>query len=303
MALAAWPGMSTIRLALLALLSFSIAACAGDPAPDPDDPGPLGKLVAGALDEIGHVPADPGGLEYNIFELDDAELEGDVTAESCDAVDNALAPICSDLVSAGDADYCSYDTAFFYAHQVPRCAVRFHSYRQDSAVNPMHLFDFSGTPLSGPAPLCGNGELDDGEECDDGNHELWDGCDSGCSVEPFTGCEAVIEEMYAQAGLATVDRDDWDGPRSHLMVNRQAVALTEVSEASCQAAIATATDVCRELEQQMPFVGWCSPSGLYHPEESGPECSIRLQVWFQAVDPDAGVYTTSLPGLLAFTIR
>ena len=100
-----------------------------------------------------------------------------------------------------------------------------------------------------------------------------------------------------------VDQTKWDGPRSHLMVNHTATALREVTEASCDAAIASATDVCNELTSAMPFVGWCQPAGQYHQDDNGAACSIRLNVWFQQLDSDFGVYTTSLPGVLAFTIR
>jgi len=41
-------------------------------------------------------------------------------------------------------------------------------------------------------PLCGNGVLDDGEECDDGNPEVgqtYDGCSATCTIEPGFICE------------------------------------------------------------------------------------------------------------------
>lgn len=38
-----------------------------------------------------------------------------------------------------------------------------------------------------PAALCGNGDMDPGEECDDGNTSNGDGCDSTCHVEPVCG--------------------------------------------------------------------------------------------------------------------
>ena len=37
--------------------------------------------------------------------------------------------------------------------------------------------------------------------------------------------------------------------------------------------------------------------------ETGPACAVRFEVGFQQIDPDAGVYTKELPGILAFTIR
>ncbi len=37
------------------------------------------------------------------------------------------------------------------------------------------------------APVCGDGNLDPGEECDDGNNTDGDGCDADCAIEPFCG--------------------------------------------------------------------------------------------------------------------
>ena len=287
-----------------ALLLLSLApACV---ASEPNDPsGGMGELVERALADLGSVTPVTEQLEHQIYQLDDTELAGDVTAESCDAVDEALTSVCDELYQAGETTGCSYTTAFFYAHQVPRCAVRFELWEDNDygLVHPTYVLDFAGTPLEGPAPSCGNGVVDEGEDCDDGNHELWDGCDSGCNQEPFEGCELVIEELYRQAGIAEVLATDWTGPRSHLMVNGLAHSMLPLDQATCDAAIATAADVCNELVQQMPFVSGCQPGGAFHQETAGPACSIRLQVWFGQLDQDFGVYTTSLTGLLAFTIR
>ncbi len=43
-----------------------------------------------------------------------------------------------------------------------------------------------------PPMLCGNGNLDAGEECDDGNTTGGDGCDSSCQIEPVCG-DGVVE--------------------------------------------------------------------------------------------------------------
>lgn len=285
------------------VLSGLLFACT---ASGPSDPtGGMGELVEQALGDLGDVSPVTDQLEHEIYQLEDTELHGDVTPESCDAVDEALAGVCNELYQSGQASWCNYTTSFFYAHAVPRCAVRFELFDDDTGnvVHPTYVLDFAGTPLQGPEPTCGNGVLDGDEDCDDGNHELWDGCDSGCNQEPFQGCEAVIEELYRQAGIAEVLAADWTGPRSHLMVNRQAHSMLALDQNACNAAIATAADVCNELTQQMPFVSWCTPGGMFHQDAGGPACSIRLQVWFDQLDADFGVYTTSLPGLLAFTIR
>jgi cysteine-rich repeat protein len=35
-----------------------------------------------------------------------------------------------------------------------------------------------------PPPVCGNGIVESGEQCDDGNTVNWDGCSSTCVCEP-----------------------------------------------------------------------------------------------------------------------
>jgi len=42
--------------------------------------------------------------------------------------------------------------------------------------------------VGGAAPVCGDGNLDTGEECDDGNTVNDDGCSSGCVIETGWGC-------------------------------------------------------------------------------------------------------------------
>lgn len=43
---------------------------------------------------------------------------------------------------------------------------------------------YSGTDTDGTSPRCGNGTIDEGEECDDGNDVDWDGCRS-CEICEF----------------------------------------------------------------------------------------------------------------------
>ncbi|HEX5037237.1 MAG TPA: choice-of-anchor Q domain-containing protein [bacterium] len=56
-------------------------------------------------------------------------------------------------------------------------------------------------------PLCGNGSLDVGEECDDGNATAGDGCAVDCTLEPACGDSAVDEGEECDDGNAT----DGDG--------------------------------------------------------------------------------------------
>lgn len=57
-----------------------------------------------------------------------------------------------------------------------------------------------GVNVVGPidSESCGNGELDPGEQCDDGNRAHWDGCDRDCMLEELPdGCvELETERSY-----------------------------------------------------------------------------------------------------------
>ena len=39
-----------------------------------------------------------------------------------------------------------------------------------------------------PAPFCGDGTVQSGEDCDDGNNHDGDGCSHNCRVEPSYTC-------------------------------------------------------------------------------------------------------------------
>ena len=63
-------------------------------------------------------------------------------------------------------------------------------YSLDDHNNPGETLDCSETldvsvdyTMTTPRPLCGDGEPDSGEECDDGNRTNGDGCSAECRVE------------------------------------------------------------------------------------------------------------------------
>jgi cysteine-rich repeat protein len=293
------------RMTLLALSAAVVSACGlPDPEPLPPqlDPAPLAKAVQAQL----QLPAeDPGQLEHRVFQLEDIDgwahadaQESALSPQACDAVDASLAEVCSALYEDGEAiDYCWYESSFFYAHSTPRCAVRFHVMQTGAGMEDLFVLDIAGPPTDGPAPLCGNAQLDDGELCDDGNLESWDGCDATCMPEEFEMCEQLVEERFAAAGVAVVDRGTWSGPRSHLMINDASALHAPVTD--CAEVEAAATDTCERMAFEVPFVSWCQ--ARVEPVEGG--CAVRLESWFQDLDPELGVFTTSLPGVLAFTVR
>jgi cysteine-rich repeat protein len=56
---------------------------------------------------------------------------------------------------------------------------------------------------SAPAPACGDGAVDDGEECDDANLESGDGCDANCSFERW-------EHAGVAANVPVADLHKWE---------------------------------------------------------------------------------------------
>ncbi len=57
------------------------------------------------------------------------------------------------------------------------------------------------------APVCGNGELEHSETCDDSNNEPGDGCDSLCRAELTAGARFEVEpnDDYSSANFLTTD--------------------------------------------------------------------------------------------------
>jgi cysteine-rich repeat protein len=298
--------MPLVRHVILGLAASSMllsTACTSD---DSDaESTPITQALADALDGQANVGPQKLALDYKLFQPAWVLSENPVTPTTCNNINASLWSVCEVVASLGLDSQCYAQATFFYANEIPRCAGRIELVDdpQSALLAEVYAFDISGEPLDDPSGECGDGELDEGEECDDGNTDMFDGCDPNCFLEPFNGCEAVIESYYASAGIATIDQNDWAGPRSHLMVHPKAIAADTVTETTCAQAIAVAADVCNELNVQMPFVGYCDPTGEFHYEDGSPACTVRLNVWFDAIDAFAGVYTTNLGGVLSFTIR
>jgi cysteine-rich repeat protein len=293
------------RASLAAVLCFALAsgACVNDSDTVPG--GDVGAALSHALGGAG-VAASPDArrLAHDIYEPSAVATDLDVDGDTCAAVETALWSACDGLYASGRYAWCTPQVAFFFAHEVPRCGARvIVSDVPENHISDVWAFDLSGRPYNGPPAQCGNGEVEPGEECDDGNHDSWDGCDPNCMTEEFTGCEAVIEHHYALAEVAVVDQAQWSGPRSHIMVHDHAAAMRAVDAHACNAAVAVGADVCNELVATMPFVAWCSPAAELVDDALGPGCAVQFQVGFGSRDPENGVFTTALPGLLSFTIR
>ncbi len=294
-------GMNTsqglLSSTLMVLLSAACTGGVGDEVVT--EPSEVAQAISQSVGELASVQSVQVPLAEGLFSIPGATPVGDMDVTSCAQVETLVNQGCALLEGISDGGYCWAESTFFMAHSQPRCATRLHL---SGDMEQIYAFDLTSAPREIPE-LCGNGEVDEGEMCDDGNREDFDGCSQLCEVEEFQGCEAVIEQYYQDAQLAFVDRNLWDGPRSHLMVNKTAEALAEVDQRTCDAALAIGVDVCNELTATMPFVGGCHPMGGLRQGELGAACDLRFEVYFQNISPADGVFTTAMPGILAFTLE
>lgn len=288
------------RLLTASLLSSALVACTGG-ASDIDSAEP--SEVAARISEsvAGHASVAPTqvALAEGLYSIPSATPLAEVNPETCSEVEGLLNQSCQLIGNLAGESYCWAESTFFMAHSQPRCASRLHL---SGELDTIYAFDLTGQSADAPPDTCGDGIVDEDEQCDDGNREDFDGCSQLCEIEEFQGCEAVIEQYYQQAELAIVDKDLWNGPRSHMMINHAAQALIPVDARSCDAALAIGVDVCNELTRQMPFVSWCQPMGGLRQTDAGEACDLRFEVYFQQVSPQDGVFTTAMPGILAFTL-
>lgn len=294
-----------MKKTLLPILVLA-GACSSSEPTDPDIVGdPLAAALSHSMSGLAVLSPDLDVLGYGLTQPSSARPRGEVNQASCDAAELAVNEACAVVAQPDGHTSCWGQTTFFYAHDMPRCAGRIELYdaSRPDAITPMLTFDLTGESRVGGDSDCGNGVLDDGEQCDDGNHEAWDGCDPNCMPEQFNGCEAVIEEKFQAAHVAFVDRDLWASPRSHLMVHGAVDALAPVDSGLCATARTVAQDACAQLTADMPFVSWCTPSTEFGSDVQGAFCAVRLTVGFWQLQPLSGIFTTSLPGLLSFTIR
>lgn len=60
-------------------------------------------------------------------------------------------------------------------------------------------------PCNLPCPLCGDGRLDPGEACDDGNTAFGDGCNGLCQVEAYWDCSSHVCYRPGSCGNGSID--------------------------------------------------------------------------------------------------
>src|SRR5437016_10401096 len=70
--------------------------------------------------------------------------------------------------------------------------------------------------LLAQASVCGNGVVETGEECDDGNTVAGDGCSSTCTIELSAGCVLIAQTDYEAAHGGSVEFQRVRGYAEHL---------------------------------------------------------------------------------------
>jgi cysteine-rich repeat protein len=72
-----------------------------------------------------------------------------------------------------------------------------------TATEPTSGSDTSNFVLEGVEPVCGNGVVESGEACDDGNADEFDGCTTGCAVGPTCGNKIIESGEECEDGNRT----------------------------------------------------------------------------------------------------
>ena len=215
---------------------------------------------------------------------------GWVADEACNAV-------------TGDQGWCQAESRFGWVGEVPRCVLRlWRSRRVDVDANqPPELWavDIDGLRFDGEA-ACGNGRLDPGELCDDGNLEEWDGCSATCQPEGYGGCELIIFQEFLRADIAYVSEDRWSAAGTQLLVNPTARPLGRLDLSTCSQASMTAAAVCRRIAEEVPLAAGCQHQTWAIDDDT---CSIRFFIDLSPEIDDPSTFAGVLPVVLGFTLR
>jgi cysteine-rich repeat protein len=154
--------------------------------------------IYGGFSEDGNcdgLVVDPSGVPLNQGSKNYLKYQSLLTGTACKEADAN----CHDYTSTMIV-YCrielSGNTGDFYAmmHQeVPSYKYVLIGQAEDGT------FKKSEKTVLAPTPNpCGNGNLDEGEKCEDGNRESNDGCDDHCRIEPGWYCQAMFDVVDGQ---------------------------------------------------------------------------------------------------------
>jgi cysteine-rich repeat protein len=203
-----WLPHSTMRLRSTLTLCLLFEACLSPPSYegrfcDPDGTCPPGLMCG--IDQRcrrGEPEADaaspsPGDAEVSIAALSMDALSQDgrsidsSTSIDAEPADTANTPDAEPAIDGGASDTGARDVGF----------------AMDAAQSPIDASADAGARDSGPQPVCGNRVVEQGEQCDDGNTEPFDGCDScflSLVVFHFSGRWSCPGAQFCTTGV-TVD--------------------------------------------------------------------------------------------------
>ncbi|HYD47135.1 MAG TPA: DUF4215 domain-containing protein [Terriglobales bacterium] len=89
------------------------------------------------------------------------------------------------------------------------------------------------TPTATPNPSCGNGTIQVAEQCDDGDTDSGDGCDSVCRVEPCWTCSGVPSMCSpAPSAITTIDNTGDVGRHTSIAIAADALAVISYYDVS-----------------------------------------------------------------------
>lgn len=163
-----------------------------------------------AYDPVATIPARPAcgdGIISGSEVCDDtASPTGCPPNETCVNCSSCQAPICGDCIDAGRTIYVGgpgTKACHVFDRDQANCELAWHC---GGSGNPATCwYDTIGGSCNGcgprndgvnctntciPPPVCGNGVVEAGEQCDDGNVTNGDGCDENCQIETVDGCDS-----------------------------------------------------------------------------------------------------------------
>lgn len=158
--------MKPIKILVLSALLFSIQACAGTEdigSAEAEDASFLENFQDGKSDAFGISEEETEAILRIVNTLSQDELDHDVALDA-----RAARNIVDRRTNIGD--FLTLEELDAVAYVGPTA---FQKLREYAAAN----------PIPEPASFCGDGVLEDGEACDDGNSINADGCSASCEIE------------------------------------------------------------------------------------------------------------------------
>jgi len=150
-----------------------------------------------------------------------------------------------------------------------------------------------GGGAGGGAPVCGNGVVETGELCDDGNIVSGDGCSSICEVEAGAGSSAVrgIESFASPREGATLRMPSYTAPANGLLLVRIG-ARGSVS----QSVTFAGRQMMHVSSMEVTYFDTLSTEMFYLPVLAGESGAIAIDYGFSGTD-EKGLIAATLVGV------